>query len=62
MPLFAYVTKRLVKTDVKGWENNIMDHHYSKHMYFFKDDEGVMGENMDREQTAIQTPTETFIQ
>ncbi len=34
IPIYAYVTKRLVKPQLKGWENNIMDHHYSKHLYF----------------------------
>ena len=59
VPLFAYVTKRLIKTQVKGWENNIMDHHYSKHMYFSADDGDVMGDNVDREQAAAQTTPET---
>jgi len=37
IPLYTYVTKRLVRPTLKGWENNIMDHHYSKHMYRVKE-------------------------
>jgi oligopeptide transport system substrate-binding protein len=31
LPLFFYVSKRLVKPYVTGWQPNIMDHHYTKH-------------------------------
>lgn len=34
LPLYTYVTKRLVNPDVQGWQTNIMDHHYSKDLYF----------------------------
>jgi oligopeptide transport system substrate-binding protein len=36
IPLYTYVTKRMVNPRLKGWESNVMDHHYSKHMYFLK--------------------------
>ena len=32
IPLYFYVSKRLVKPYVVGWQGNIMDHHYSKNM------------------------------
>lgn len=32
IPLYFYVSKRLVKPYVVGWAGNIMDHHYSKNM------------------------------
>ena len=32
IPLYFYVTKRLVKPYVVGWQGNIMDHHYTKNM------------------------------
>jgi oligopeptide transport system substrate-binding protein len=32
IPLYFYVTKRLVKPYVVGWQGNIMDHQYSKDM------------------------------
>ena len=34
IPLYTYVTKRLVNPRVHGWQPNIMDHHYSKDIYF----------------------------
>jgi oligopeptide transport system substrate-binding protein len=33
IPIYFYVTKRLVKPWVGGYENNIMDHHYTKDMF-----------------------------
>ena len=33
IPLYTYVTKRLVDQHVKGWQNSVMDHHPSRHMY-----------------------------
>jgi len=36
IPLYTYVTRRLVDQHVKGWQNNVMDHHLSKHMYLLK--------------------------
>ncbi len=36
IPVYTYVTKRLVDPHVNGWRNNVMDHHYSKHMYLLR--------------------------
>lgn len=36
MPIYFYVTKRVVKPYVGGFDNNIMDHHYSKNFYVLK--------------------------
>jgi len=36
VPLYTYVTKRMVNPLLKGWQSNVMDHHYSKDMYFLK--------------------------
>ena len=36
IPLYTYVTKRMVNPRLKGWQSNVMDHHYSKHMFFLK--------------------------
>jgi oligopeptide transport system substrate-binding protein len=32
IPLFFYVSKSLIKPTVEGFEGNVMDHHYSKHL------------------------------
>jgi oligopeptide transport system substrate-binding protein len=36
IPLYSYVTKRMVNPRLKGWQSNVMDYHYSKDMYFLK--------------------------
>ncbi len=36
IPVYTYVTKRLVNPRLKGWKSNIMDHHYSKNMFLLK--------------------------
>jgi oligopeptide transport system substrate-binding protein len=36
IPLYHYVTKRLVKPWVAGYRNNIMDHHYIKNYYILQ--------------------------
>lgn len=40
IPVYTYVTKRLVDHHLRGWENNVMDHHYSKHMFLLKSADG----------------------
>lgn len=37
LPLYTYVTKRLVDPRLKGWEDNVMDYHLTKHMYFVRE-------------------------
>jgi len=36
IPVYTYVTKRLVDPRLKGWQSNVMDHHYSKNMFLLK--------------------------
>jgi len=36
IPIFTYVTKRLVNPRLKGWQNNVLDHHPSRHMFLLK--------------------------
>ena len=33
MPIYFYVSKHLVKPQVKGWEDNLLDYHYSKDLW-----------------------------
>ncbi|MCW8874032.1 MAG: peptide ABC transporter substrate-binding protein [Xanthomonadales bacterium] len=33
IPLYTYVTKRLVSPQLRGWQNNLMDHHQTRHMF-----------------------------
>ncbi len=32
IPIYFYVSKHLVSTDVSGWEDNVLDNHYSQHL------------------------------
>ena len=32
IPLYFYVSKHLVSPDVEGWEDNVLDYHYSRHL------------------------------
>lgn len=36
IPVYTYVTRRLVDMHLRGWQDNVMDHHYSRYMYFLK--------------------------
>lgn len=36
VPVYTYVSKRLVDPHVRGWQSNVMDHHYSRYMYKLK--------------------------
>jgi len=36
IPVYTYVTKRMVNPRLTGWQSNVMDHHYSKDMFFLK--------------------------
>lgn len=39
LPLYTYVTKRLVDPRLKGWEDNVMDYHLTRHMFFVREAE-----------------------
>lgn len=32
IPIYFYVSKHLLQPDIQGWESNILDYHYSKHL------------------------------
>jgi oligopeptide transport system substrate-binding protein len=36
MPVFVYVSKRLVHPRLQGWQENVMDHHLTRHMYLLR--------------------------
>jgi oligopeptide transport system substrate-binding protein len=36
LPVYTYVTRRLVDSRIRGWQDNVMDHHYSRSMYILK--------------------------
>jgi oligopeptide transport system substrate-binding protein len=36
IPIYTYVTKRLVDPHLRGWQNNVMDHHLTRYMFKLK--------------------------
>ena len=54
IPLYTYVTKRMVNPRLQGWKSNVMDHHYSKDMYFLKPETQELEEvNVDAERATV---------
>ncbi|MEN1726989.1 MAG: peptide ABC transporter substrate-binding protein [Pseudomonadota bacterium] len=43
LPSFVYVSKRLVDPRLKGWQENVMDYHLTRHMYFLKAEDELSG-------------------
>ena len=37
LPVFTYVTKRLIDPRLQGWQENVMDQHLSRHMFLVKE-------------------------
>ena len=33
IPIYSYVTKRLVNPHLQGWQPNVMDHHLTRYMF-----------------------------
>jgi len=56
LPLYTYVTKRLVNPLLKGWEPNVMDIHLSRQMYFVKAQTDDMTNDPDDEGTLANVP------
>ena len=53
IPIYSYVTKRLVDQHLKGWQNNVMDHHLTRYMFKLKSRQA--GEAVvEKEETAVE--------
>jgi len=64
IPLYTYVTKRMVNPRLKGWQSNVMDHHYSKDMYFLKaasDKAPGVVEEIETSETGSEETTTTVL-
>jgi oligopeptide transport system substrate-binding protein len=57
IPVYTYVTKRMVNPRLKGWQSNVMDHHYSKNMFFLK----AASDEVEQTNTAISGEGEATI-
>jgi oligopeptide transport system substrate-binding protein len=42
IPIYTYVTKRLVNPHLRGWQNNVMDHHPTRNMFKLKSREAQL--------------------
>ena len=40
LPVYVYMTRRLVHPTLKGWQENVMDYHLSKYMYLVRETTG----------------------
>lgn len=56
IPVYSYVTKRMVNPSLRGWQSNVMDHHYSKDMFFLKLVSDLAEEELFPEQDAAVQP------
>jgi oligopeptide transport system substrate-binding protein len=36
IPIYSYVSKRLVDPHLRGWESNVMDHHQTRYMFLLR--------------------------
>ncbi len=54
IPVYTYVTKRLVDPRLRGWQSNVMDHHYTKDMFLLKTAQEAASEEAAREKAAIE--------
>jgi len=55
VPVYTYVSKRLVDPHVRGWQTNVMDHHYSRYMYKLKSiDQAEGGQDQPAEATPVE--------
>jgi len=53
IPIYSYVTKRLVDQHLQGWRNNVMDHHLTRYMFKLKSRQA--GEAaVEKEETAVE--------
>ena len=32
IPIYYYVSKHLVAPNIRGWQDNVLDYHYSQHL------------------------------
>lgn len=57
LPVYTYVTKRLVRPTLKGWDRNVMDIHLTRHMFFVRTEIGSDGEaeNGENESSGVKS-------
>ena len=65
VPIYTYVTKRLVDQHLRGWQTNVMDHHLTRYMFKLKSraaaalpqaDQAVSGQEAESTPAALPEP------
>ncbi|MEM1080266.1 MAG: peptide ABC transporter substrate-binding protein [Pseudomonadota bacterium] len=60
LPVYVYVTKRLIRPTLKGWQPNIMDFHLSRYLFFVRTNEATEPEPA--EATALPSDADTELE
>lgn len=61
LPVFIYMTRRLVDPRLQGWEENIMDYHLTRYMYLVRERDGETEDGRrETEEQASQGTTPRF--
>ncbi|MCG8463729.1 MAG: peptide ABC transporter substrate-binding protein [Xanthomonadales bacterium] len=55
LPLYTYVTKRLVSPRVQGWQPNVMDNHLSRWMYIVRTEDELSQADREANEQARRT-------
>ena len=58
LPVYVYVTKRLIDPTLKGWQPNIMDFHLSRYLFFVRTGSSEP-EPVAADDTAVEATTES---
>jgi len=53
LPVFVYVSKRLVDPRLQGWRENVMDHHLTRHMYLLRAEDGSSVDESSASETRV---------
>lgn len=56
LPVFVYVSKRLIDPTLKGWESNVMDRHPTRFMYLLKEQPASLGQAQTKTPVADLEP------
>lgn len=59
IPIYTYVTKRLVDPHLRGWQTNVMDHHQTRYMFKLRSKTPADPVRVPESNEDQQTPTTT---
>lgn len=59
IPIYSYVSKRLVNPHLRGWQPNVLDHHPTRYMYLLRSRDAAPGAAVDAVSQAATVELET---